>query len=292
MNPEGVIASQSPRQGLFVYQPRMLSRYRWRIDGKDPQLSTQSPVEQHSWLAYYFQAPRNCRETPAAECNPLQQTIELRIARVVGEGMHEDVELINHTQIHTSVSLQLEVDVDFASRREIKTKRPMENGSFVLGMARYGLHGEMWQLARVLFEAATLFDYDRLPEVFGGHARDKAHPFPCLYERADSPQAWSASAPFVVLQALLGLYPYAPLNVLFLDPWLPEWLPEVRLENLRIGQALLDLRFKRNQEGRTDYEILSLARELHVLRQPSPWSLTANWGERVKDAVMSLLPAK
>ena len=28
---------------------------------------------------------------------------------------------------------------------------------------------------------------------------------------------------------------------------------------------------------------------LHILRQPSPWSLTAGLGERLKDALMSLL---
>lgn len=168
---------------------------------------------------------------------------------------------------------------------------PVENGAFVMAMARYGFHGEMWRLARALFEVATLFDYDRLPEVFGGHARDACHPFPCLYERADSPQAWSASVPFIVLQALLGLYPYAPLNVLFLDPWLPEWLPEVSVERMQVGKARITLQFKRNKKGETDYEVTSSEGELHVIRQPSPWSLTADWGERVKDAVTSLLSA-
>lgn len=168
---------------------------------------------------------------------------------------------------------------------------PVENGSFVLGMARYGLHEETWRLARALFEAATLFEYDRLPEVFGGHARDKTHPFPCLYENADSPQAWSASVPFVITQALLGLYAYAPLKTLFLDPWLPEWLPEITVENLCVGDARITLGFKRKADGDTDYSIERLDGELHVLRQPSPWSITADWGERVKDAVTSLLHA-
>lgn len=169
---------------------------------------------------------------------------------------------------------------------------PVENGSLVLGMARYGLHEPMWRLARSLFEAATLFDYDRLPEVFGGHARDESHPFPCLYERADSPQAWSASVPFIVMQALLGLYPYAPLNVLFLDPWLPEWLPEVTVEDLRVGGASATLHFKRDHNGTTTYRVLRSEGELHFIRQPSPWSLTADWGERVKDAITSLLPSR
>ena len=140
--------------------------------------------------------------------------------------------------------------------------------------------------------SAALFDYDRLPEVLGGHTRDATHPFPCLYEEADSPQAWSASAPFTIVQALLGLYPYAPLNVLFLDPWLPEWLPEVTIEGMCVGKARATLSFRRAADGTTTYTVDALEGELHVIRQPSPWSLTADWGERVKDAVSSLLPRR
>ena len=85
----------------------------------------------------------------------------------------------------------------------------------------------MHRLCRAQFEAAALFDYHRLPEVFAGHQRDAQHPFPALYPKANWPQAWSASAPFTMLQAMLGLYPYAPLNTLLIDPHLPEWLPEI-----------------------------------------------------------------
>ena len=739
MDTQGVIHPKSSREGLFVYQTRVLSRYRWLMNGKEPSLSTQSAVEQHSWLGYYFQAPPNCKQTPTEDCNPLQQTIELRIARVVGEGMHEDVEVTNHTQIATEITLALEVDSDFVARDEIESGRkqngkltrhwekagdrewhwdfqyscehrynhqgnrgvarlqrgitlqlcadssathagkkisfriqleahqswkaclkwqpqvdgnllpvepdcnalissedeysrktvsfltqatlirtpsaadlsaavqrvldrsrldfaglrlfdldegdhnwklaagvptymgifsrdmlaaawqasllstdmswgaltlfaklqakqtndwrdaqpgriaheahtdplavlnfnpralyfgtanapflypilastvwhwtadkerirplikpaldalawadkyslhengfykyqtrskqgmknqgwkdssdaivypdgsqvkdplgtcemqafayaaklhfsellwwmgeveqarrlyseanelkkrfnerfwmedegyvamaidsrdrpvktiasdpghcllsgimqedlvprlanrmmqpdlfsgwgvrtlssahpaynpfayhrgtvwPVENGAFVLAMARYGLHGEMWRLSRALFEAAALFDYDRLPEVFGGHTRDEKHPFPGLYEKADSPQAWSASVPFAIVQALVGIYPYAPLNILFLDPWLPEWLPEITLEDLRVGNAQVTLHFRRDKNGNTSYRVIELEGDLHVIRQPSPWSLTADWGERVKDAISSLLPGK
>lgn len=120
---EGTINSESPRQGLFVYQTRMLSQYRWTIGGQSPRLSAHSAVQQNSWLAYYFQAPPNCKDTPTGECNPLQQTIELKISRVVGEGMHEDVEVTNHTQIATDISLALEADADFVAREEIKKER-------------------------------------------------------------------------------------------------------------------------------------------------------------------------
>jgi hypothetical protein len=150
----------------------------------------------------------------------------------------------------------------------------------------------MHQLARAFFDSAALFKYQRLPEVFAGHQRDEQHPFPGMYPRANWPQAWSASAAFTVMQALLGIFPYAPLNVLLLDPWLPEWLPEFNIEKLRIGNAIVDLRFHRKQDGRTEYEVTRMEDKLHIIRQPSPWSLTAGWGERVRDAIASLLPKK
>jgi glycogen debranching enzyme len=167
---------------------------------------------------------------------------------------------------------------------------PVENGTFVLAMARYGLHAEAHRLSKAFFEAASLFQYCRLPEVFAGHQRDEEHPFPGMYPRANSPQAWSASAPFTVLQALLGLFPYAPLKVLLLDPWLPEWLPSVKLSKLRVGDAVVDLRFEREEHGRTNYHVEQLRGDLHIIRQPSPWSLTAGYGERVKDLITSIMP--
>jgi glycogen debranching enzyme len=169
---------------------------------------------------------------------------------------------------------------------------PVEHGSFAIGLMRYGLHAEMDRLCRAQFEAARLFDFYRLPEVFAGHPRDEDHPFPAFYREACSPQAWSASAVFCLVQSLLGVYPYAPLKMLLVDPRLPPWLPEITLKNLRVGQATTDIRFFRKEDGGSDYEVLETKGPLHVVRQPSPWSLTASFGERLKDALVSLLPGK
>jgi hypothetical protein len=132
----------------------------------------------------------------------------------------------------------------------------------------------------------------RLPEVFSGHPRDAEHPFPALYPKANWPQAWSASAVFCFVQAMLGLYPYAPLRLLLLDPHLPEWLPELTLTHLRVGDATVTIRFYRQADGTSDYRVQDVRGPLHILRQPSPWSLTAGYAERVKDALTSLLPGK
>jgi glycogen debranching enzyme len=167
---------------------------------------------------------------------------------------------------------------------------PVTNAGFVLAFSRFGLHGEMHQLAKAMFEAAGLFQHERLPEVFGGHARTAEQPFPGLYFRADWPQAWSTSAPFLMVQAMLGMYPYAPAHLLFVDPHLPEWLPEITVEQMRVGEATVTLRFTRNGEGRTDYSVVDLRGPLHIVRQSSPWSLTTGWAERTRDVVESFLP--
>lgn len=166
---------------------------------------------------------------------------------------------------------------------------PVTNAGFILAFARYGLHGEMHQLAKAFFESCTLFEHYRIPEVFGGHPRSEITPFPGIYTQADWPQAWSASAPFTIIQALLGVYPYAPANLLFLDPHLPEWLPTLTIERLQVGKASLTIRFERDRSGRTRYEVLSLTGPLHLLHQPSPWSITSGWGERVEDFLDSMI---
>jgi len=84
----------------------------------------------------------------------------------------------------------------------------------------------------------------------------------------------------------------SPLNVLLLDPHLPDWLPEITLDRLHVGKAVARIRFWRKDDGTSDYEVEDIRGTLHVIRQPSPWSLTADFGERVKDAITSLLPGK
>ncbi len=85
---------------------------------------------------------------------------------------------------------------------------------------------------------------------------------------------------------------HKPLRALFVDPHLPEWLPEITLSNLHVGQAVVSIRFYREQDGSSSYEVLDQRGPLHIVRQPSPWSMTTGPLERVVDALASLLPGK
>jgi glycogen debranching enzyme len=167
---------------------------------------------------------------------------------------------------------------------------PVEHGTFAVGFWRYGLHERVQQIARAQFEAAALYEYHRLPELFGGQPRDAQHPFPGIYPNANPLQAWSSSSVFSHLQAMLGLYPYAPLKMLVLDPHLPEWLPEITLRDLRVGKASVTIHFRRRADGRTSYRIQEQKGKLHVVRQATPWSLTSQPAERLRDALGSFLP--
>ncbi|HET9803370.1 MAG TPA: glycogen debranching N-terminal domain-containing protein, partial [Candidatus Acidoferrum sp.] len=120
---DGRIEKENPVEGLYIYDTRVLSRYEWRMNGKRPQFSCGSNVRQSDWLAYFIQAPENWSETPEKDSDPLQETLELRLTRSVGEGLHEDVQITNHTQVATFVKLELDFEVDFISRDEAEGKR-------------------------------------------------------------------------------------------------------------------------------------------------------------------------
>ncbi|HLQ32762.1 MAG TPA: glycogen debranching N-terminal domain-containing protein [Chloroflexota bacterium] len=121
---------------------------------------------------------------------------------------------------------------------------PHDNGIIAAGMKRYGFAGEANQVARGILDAARHYQSYRLPELFAGVAR-QPHSFPVQYRGANSPQAWAAGAVFQLVAAILGLEADAPHGLLRVDPTLPEWLTRVELTGLRVGSAMLDLRFWR-----------------------------------------------
>lgn len=146
---------------------------------------------------------------------------------------------------------------------------PSPNSITAYGLKRYGFVHEAHQVAAALFAASQVFDLDRLPEVFGGHQRDARHPHPGLYPGACSPQAWSSGAIIFFVSTMLGIMPFAPRNMLIVDPALPDWLPEVTVHNIRVGAARASLRFRLSQSGSTDLEVLEDG-GLHIIRPASP----------------------
>lgn len=147
---------------------------------------------------------------------------------------------------------------------------PVDSGTFIFGLARYGCFDEMFRLAEGLFAASNLFSRNLLPEVLGGLPRDADHPHPGIYPDANEPQGWSSSAVVMAVQALLGLIPFAPLRLLLVAPHLPSWLPRIRLEGIRVGEGRVDLEAWRDERsGKTRYRA-QRSGPVAVLRQPVP----------------------
>ena len=131
---------------------------------------------------------------------------------------------------------------------------PHDNSLIALGMRRYGFASEAAMVARDISGAATHFLLNQLPELYAGLQRDDTS-FPVQYLGANVPQAWAAGAPFMLLQAMLGLQQDAPRGKLYVDPALPDWLPDVTLTDLRLGRARFDIRFWRDGKE-TVFEVL------------------------------------
>ncbi len=118
---------------------------------------------------------------------------------------------------------------------------PHDNALIAMGLARYGLKDEVIQVMDGLFQASLFMDLHRLPELFCGFGRRPGEG-PTLYPVACAPQAWSAAAVFALLQACLGLsVRAAEPQICFTYPMLPPFLKEVRITNLRVGTAVVDL---------------------------------------------------
>ena len=141
---------------------------------------------------------------------------------------------------------------------------PHDNAIIAAGMKRYGHHEAANALIGKVLGASRYFRDFRLPELFCGFQRDES-PLPVPYPVACSPQAWAAGAPFLFLQAMLGLRADAPGRQLELvHPTLPEWLENVVLRGMRVGGAVVDLHFHRS-DGVTGVEVLRKDGDLDIV---------------------------
>ncbi|MDQ6839415.1 MAG: amylo-alpha-1,6-glucosidase [Actinomycetota bacterium] len=122
---------------------------------------------------------------------------------------------------------------------------PHDNAVLAAGFMHYGHTEEAAQVARALFDAAERFQHSRLPEVFAGIDRDPGSS-PAQYLGANVPQAWASGAIIHLVTSVSGLRPDADRRRLAVSPALPDWLGDVRLRGLRVGEASVDLRLSGN----------------------------------------------
>jgi glycogen debranching enzyme len=143
---------------------------------------------------------------------------------------------------------------------------PFENALFLHGFRRYGLDDHADRLFTALLMAAGHFEALRLPELFGGHGRAEVIA-PVAYPDMNIPQAWTASGIVLLFQSMLGFVPLAPARTLALvRPRLPAWLPAVTVRNLRVGEAVVGIRFTRTEDGTVAHEVVEQEGDLRIIR--------------------------
>ncbi len=127
---------------------------------------------------------------------------------------------------------------------------PHDNALIAAGLDRYGFKESANKIFAGLFEASVFVEY-RLPELFCGFERRQGEA-PVPYPVACSPQAWAAAAVFSLLGTALGLRIDASARRLsFVRPMLPDFLDEVEIENLKVGDGLVDLTIHRRAHSAT-----------------------------------------
>lgn len=122
---------------------------------------------------------------------------------------------------------------------------PHDNALIAEGLSRYGFKNETLRIITGLFDASLFFDLHRLPELFCGFRRHIGAG-PTLYPVSCSPQSWASGAAFLLLKACLGLdIKAAKGKVVFSNPILPEYLQEVKITGLSVGDGSIDLLLRR-----------------------------------------------
>jgi glycogen debranching enzyme len=123
---------------------------------------------------------------------------------------------------------------------------PHDNALIALGFSFYGFQHYVAKILHGLHDASRNMELHCLPELFCGFHKRPDGSGPTLYPVACSPQAWAAGSVYMLLQACLGLSVRGPeRQICFTNPSLPSNVTEVRIQNLKVGDATADFLVRR-----------------------------------------------
>jgi glycogen debranching enzyme len=122
---------------------------------------------------------------------------------------------------------------------------PHDNAIIAAGASRYGFTEAATKILSATLELSEAVDLHRLPELICGFTRRGREP--TLYPVACAPQAWAAGAVYLMLAASLGVHIDAPARrISFSRGRLPESIDWIRLTDLKVGDASVDLQLERH----------------------------------------------
>jgi len=137
-----------PEYGLYYRDMRYLRKFNMTIDGKELHLLTSRNVNYFS-AAYYLSNP----ELSGIKANALSIVRK----RIVGEGMHETVEVRNHTTDDVHLEVAFDIKVDFADLFEIREYVQSEKGDFKQETDKNSI---AFSYSKEKYERKTLIKFD------------------------------------------------------------------------------------------------------------------------------------
>ena len=140
---------------------------------------------------------------------------------------------------------------------------PHDNAIIAAGLKRYDFPEETLRIASAMFDIAGHSPDFRLAELYCGFDRAGTSAI-VNYPVACMPQAWAAAAPFMLLQAMLGISAHAPARTLdVIQPRLPGWIKRAELHDLDVGDASVSLAFTQAADV-TGFALLEQSGEITV----------------------------
>ena len=136
-------ATPTDTSGLFAWDTRFLSRWVLTVDGKIPNSLSTDDLQYFS--AQFFLVPGTGTIYVDADLSIIRQ-------RAVGNGFHEDLSFLNHSDKAHDLEVRIEVGSDFADLFEVKDALPkkgrfysrFEDGHLILGYQREKYERETW----------------------------------------------------------------------------------------------------------------------------------------------------
>lgn len=121
--PDGRIVAGAA-EGFFAADTRLLSAWELRLDGVLPTVLASAPVGP---AAARFQLVNEALERPGGGVVKAQG-LDLRLDRIVGPGLHEDIDLRSWLDRPVHLTLELRLGFDFADLFDVRAGRPHDRG--------------------------------------------------------------------------------------------------------------------------------------------------------------------
>jgi len=140
-----------PEYGLYYQDTRFLNDFNLTINGQEPLLLTSNTVDHYSAIHYL---------TNPEFIGLKSHMLSIIRRKFVGEGMHEDVDIVNHSDTQVNITVEFEIDADFADIFEIRLYNPKVKGKTEIvneenGISFRYVHGDFIRKTSVHFESKT-----------------------------------------------------------------------------------------------------------------------------------------